>query len=322
MAKGGLAMHIVIIGGTGHIGSFAVPRLVLAGHTVTVVSRGDREPYIGHSAWKHVRRISMDRELAEKQGTFGKAIADLNADVVIDLICFTQASAQQLVDGLRGKVTHLLMCGTIWINGISRTVPFTEDTIRDPFGDYGIKKAELTQYLLHEAKINNFPVTLFHPGHIVGPGWAPLNPQGNFSLEVWRTIKAGNRLLLPNQGMETVHHVHADDVASVCIGAMNNRSVAIGESFLALSSGAVTLRGYAEEAFRWFGHEPNLEFASWADFKTRVDAKDAWFTDDHISRSPCGSIEKAKRLLQYVPRYTSLQAVYESVMHLQAAGKL
>jgi len=33
-------MRVVIIGGTGHIGSFLTPRLVEAGHALTCVSRG------------------------------------------------------------------------------------------------------------------------------------------------------------------------------------------------------------------------------------------------------------------------------------------
>ena len=39
-------------------------------------------------------------------------------------------------------------------------------------------------------------------------------------------------------------------------------------------------------------------------------------TWDHIAHSPCMSIEKAKRLLAYRPRFSSLQAVYESVQWL------
>jgi nucleoside-diphosphate-sugar epimerase len=35
-------MRIVVIGGTGHIGSFLVPRLVRAGHEVVNISRGTR----------------------------------------------------------------------------------------------------------------------------------------------------------------------------------------------------------------------------------------------------------------------------------------
>ena len=38
-------MRIVIIGGTGHVGTYLMPRLVEAGHEVVCLSRGQREPY-------------------------------------------------------------------------------------------------------------------------------------------------------------------------------------------------------------------------------------------------------------------------------------
>jgi uncharacterized protein YbjT (DUF2867 family) len=37
-------MRIAIIGGTGHVGSFLVPRLVRAGHDVVSLSRGASRP--------------------------------------------------------------------------------------------------------------------------------------------------------------------------------------------------------------------------------------------------------------------------------------
>ena len=52
-------------------------------------------------------------------------------------------------------------------------------------------------------------------------------------------------MLLPNLGMETVHHVHAEDVAQSFIKAINNRSTAVGESFHVVSPQALTLKGYA-----------------------------------------------------------------------------
>jgi len=44
-------MRIVVIGGSGHIGTFLVPRLVRAGHEVTVVSRGSRTAYTPSPEW-------------------------------------------------------------------------------------------------------------------------------------------------------------------------------------------------------------------------------------------------------------------------------
>jgi hypothetical protein len=65
----------------------------------------------------------------------------------------------------------------------------------------------------------------------------------------------------------------------------------------------------------WFGKEAQLRFLSWQEWKKTVSERDAGLTWDHIAHSPVGSIEKAKRLLQYHPRYSSLQAVQEAVKY-------
>src|SRR3954469_4368944 len=139
-------VRLVVIGGTGHIGTFLVPRLVNAGHDVIVASRGQREPYVTNPAWKAVQHIDIDREAEDAAGTFGARIAALEPDAVVDLICFTRDSARRLVDALQPRRTRLLHCGTIWVHGHNVTVPTTEDMPRHPFGDYGIQKAEIEQF--------------------------------------------------------------------------------------------------------------------------------------------------------------------------------
>src|SRR5258708_36987565 len=61
-------MVIVVIGGTGHIGTYLIPRLVAARHQVILVSRGERKPYQAHAAWRSVRRIRIDRGTVEGGG--------------------------------------------------------------------------------------------------------------------------------------------------------------------------------------------------------------------------------------------------------------
>jgi nucleoside-diphosphate-sugar epimerase len=313
-------MKILIIGGTGHIGSYLVPRLVLAGHTVIVVNRGQQKPYRAPGLWKYVEHQLIDRNQEEAAGTFAARIASYSADVVIDLICFTLNSAQHLVRGLAGRTGHFLFCGTIWVHGHGQAVPTTESAPRKPFGEYGIRKAAIEEWLLACAHGEGFPATILHPGHIVGQGWVPLNPVGNFNPAAFTTLAAGERLALPNLGLETVHHVHADDVAQAFCRAMENRSVAIGESFHVTSPGALTLRGYAEQVSRWFGREPALEFQHWDQWRKGVPLAEAETTWDHIAHSPHCSIEKARRLLGYAPRYSSLEAVFESLESLGLQG--
>jgi len=309
-------MRVVIIGGAGHVGTFLVPRLVEAGHEVINISRGQREAYQPHAAWQAVQQITADRVAEDAAGSFGQRVAALKPDAVIDMICFTETSARQLVAALRGQVQHFLHCGTIWIHGPTVQAPTTEEQPRRPFGEYGIQKAAIERYLLDEARRSGFPATLLHPGHIVGPGWAPLNPAGHFNSEVFARLARGEPLTLPNLGQETVHHVHADDVAQAFIHAMQFRANALGESFHVVSPAALSLRGYAESMAAWFGQTAQLRFLPWEEWKTTVTATEAAATWDHIAHSPCSSIAKAERLLDYRPRYTSLQAVQESVTWL------
>jgi len=317
-------MRVTVIGATGHIGTYLVPRLVEAGHDVVAVSRGERDPYQDDGAWTAVESVEIDREAAEERGDFGDAILDTDPDAVVDLICFEPESAKRLVEALRGEVQHLLHCGTVWVHGPSDVVPTTEDEprTRRPLGEYGRKKAEIEASLLDEARRNGFPATVLHPGHIVGPGWEPLNPAGNFDPDVFSRLAQGGEVALPNFGLETVHHVHADDVAQAFQRAIEHWSAAVGESFHTVSPRALTLRGYAEAVAGWFGEEADLTylpFDEWAE-RPEYDEDAVEATEEHISYSPNASIQKARDLLGYEPRYTSLEATREAVDALVEEG--
>jgi nucleoside-diphosphate-sugar epimerase len=318
-------MRVVVIGGSGHIGTYLVPQLVEAGHTVINVSRGQREPYHIHPAWQVVQQVAVDRAVEESMGVFGPRIRDLQADAVIDLICFTLDSARHLVEALRGQVQHYVCCSTLWVYGYRVEVPVTEAAHRRPFGyfgEYSHQKAKIEAYLLDEARRHGFPATVLHCGHIVGPGWEPLNPLGNFNPQVFSTLAQGKELMMPHLGMETLHHVHASDVAQAFVQALTYWNHAVSESFNIASPAAVTLRGYAETAAAWFGQTANLRFVPWDTFRATVTEEDAAVTWDHLAHTPNWSIAKAQRLLDYCPRYRSLPAIEEAVRWLVTQGSV
>lgn len=315
-------MRVVIVGGTGHIGSYLTPMLVEAGHSVTCVCRGTGQPYREHPAWRSIAYCRIDRVAEEASGTFGERIARLNAEAVVDLTCYFPQSAQQLANALRGKVSHLLHCGTIWVHGHSGSVPTTEDQPRLPFGDYGVRKAAIEAWLLEQAQENGLPVTVLHPGHLVGPGWVPINPAGNFNTSVFTSLMQGDEVQLPNFGMETVHHVHAEDVARAFLLAIHNRDAAVGQSFHAVAATALTLRGYAEQMAAWFQQPARLRFLPWDEWKRGAPDKDAAVTESHLLHSPHCSMQKARTMLSYEPRYSPIEAVQESVTWLIENGKV
>ncbi|MEP6906029.1 MAG: NAD(P)-dependent oxidoreductase [Gemmatimonadales bacterium] len=217
-----------------------------------------------------------------------------------------------LVNALRGRVEVFVHCGTLWVHGVPRERPYDETAPREPFGEYGIRKAHIESFLL-EAANEGFPASVLHPGHITGPGWNPVNPAGNLDTSVFDSLARGDRVSLPDDGSATLQHVHADDVAQAFMLALSHRDAAIGEAFHIAAAEPITLRGYAEAAASWFGRKANLDFLPWDQWQTTVSEADAAITLDHVMHSPHASIEKARRVLGFKPQYSATAAARDAV---------
>ena len=302
-------MRVVVIGGTGHIGTYLVPSLVRAGHDAVVVSRGTQQPYREDPAWRDVEMVTCDREAAEQDGDFGTTIAGLRPDAVVDLTCYTTTQARQLVEALDGQ--HVVHTGSVWSYGPSTLVPTTEEAPKHPYGEYGVNKLAVERYLIEGQE--RVRASVVHPGHISGPGWLPIGPAGNLDPAVVHSLRTSGSCLLPDRGGETIHHVHADDVALLHQACVEQPEAAAGQSFNSVCTQAFRLRGYAEVVARHFGHEPMLEFAPWADFSARVGPEYAGQTLEHIGRAPMFSMEKARTVLGFVPAHDVTATVLEAI---------
>ncbi|MCE4049256.1 NAD-dependent epimerase/dehydratase family protein [Bacillus sp. Au-Bac7] len=305
-------MKVVIIGGCGHIGSYLVPKLVKAGNEVINISRGKSKPYKEDYAWNEVKNVVLDRKNDE---TFAQKIASMDADIVIDLINFTLEDTKNMVEALQAtRLTHYLFCSSIWAHGRARSLPVTEDCVKEPLDEYGLEKLKCEQYLQEQYRLKGFPATTIMPGQISGPGWNIISPLGNVNPDTFQRIANGEEIFLPNFGMETLHHVHADDVAQVFMNAITHRNQAIGESFHAVADESMTLFGFATAMYRFFGQEPNIKFLPWEKWcehvKKEEDISSSYY---HLARSGHFSMEKAKRLIDFRPRHTILETVEESV---------
>jgi nucleoside-diphosphate-sugar epimerase len=125
-----MCVKILAIGGTGFIGQFAVPRLQLAGHSVTVFHRGKTPAPTG------VAEIVGDRnEISQHRATFTRE----NFDAVIDFIVSSERHAQALIAtfrGLTGRVTALSSMDVYRAMGVLRKtepgplqeLPLTEES--------------------------------------------------------------------------------------------------------------------------------------------------------------------------------------------------
>ena len=207
------------------------------------------------------------------------------------------------------------------MHGPALRVPVTEDEPRTAYGEYGTGKAEIETLLHRETLAGGVPSVVLHPGHISGPGWPVITPAGNLDPSVWTHLATGKALALPDNGLGVLHHVHADDVAQAFERALT-RPAAIGASFHVVSEQAMTLRGLAVGVAQWFGREPVLDFVGWDEFGRRVGPEHAETTREHTFRGITASIDRARQVLGYAPRYSTLEALNEALAWLAANGQV
>jgi nucleoside-diphosphate-sugar epimerase len=82
------------------------------------------------------------------------------------------------------------------------------------------------------------------------------------------------------------------------------------------------MRGLAAGVAAWFGREPTIEYVSWPEFEQSAGAEHATATREHGGRSITASIARAKDVLGYQPRYTTLEALREAVRWLADHGAI
>ena len=306
-------MKVIVIGACGHIGTYLVPMLIENGCEVIAISRGISQPYEDHILWQKAIKIKLDRT---KEPNFAKIIADMQPDVVIDLINFHIDETKSMVYALkRTNCKHYLYCSSCWVHSRAEILPVNSDDMsNEPLCDYGKDKLASEIYLMHEYKQNRFPATCVRPGQISGPGWAIIGPWGNTSFIPFQKIANGEKIMLPNFGMETIHHVHGYDVAQCFCLAVVHREKALGEIFEAASGNSITLYGYAKLLYNFFGKEPQIGFLPWKEWCAyEGNPEECKSTYLHIARSGFYHIDKEKALLNYSPKYTNTETIKQAV---------
>ncbi len=313
----------VVIGASGHVGSYAVPQLVRDGYKVIAVSRGLAVPYTGDlPEWAEVEMVTADRKAMETTGTFGSLITSFGPDVVCDTIAYDVRQTRELCEALAGTGVHLIQIGTIWVYDLKYEVPVTEEHPRTAKCEYGSKKTLIELYLAEYAEKQQIRATILQPGHVCGRGWIPVNPQGNRNIQIYSRILSGQEIFLPDNGQATLHHVHSADLSALMSLCLKKPEISQNQVFHSTTVRACTLTGLAEALFRHFGNEPNIRYLPWKELKLLLSEEDAAVTEEHITRSPVCSMEKAEKMLGFVPRYNSLDTILDSLDQMTENGRL
>ena len=239
------------------------------------------------------------------------------------MISFELPTTQRLAEALRGRIEHFLHWGTIWVYGRNTAVPATEDDPLDTFGEYGTQKAAIETWLLHEFASDRLS------GHNL-PAWPHRRTRVGTDQPCWERQAGGVLPHRPRRGTRAAQLRARNPPSRPCRrrGATDHarHTPPICGSRARHSTPFQPRRSICEAIAKRCsaGSDTNQNSVSSRSRKWKADQspEDADISWEHIVRSSCHSIAKARRRLGYEPRYSSLAAVQESVAALITAGRV
>lgn len=218
-------MKVLVIGGTGNISRGIVHAALIAGHEVSIFTRGanyDAPP-------EGVRHIVGDRK---DRATFESKFSSERFDAVFDMISFTAEDAASALRAFRGRVEHFVHCSTVMTYGApfpNNGVNIDESAPLQGSSEYGLGKIAADRLLLKAHAEEGFPVTVMKPSYTHGPG-NPLYRQVGGSTRWLSRLREGKPILSAGDGLNYFQYLASKDAGFGFVGVLGKKHC-IGETY-------------------------------------------------------------------------------------------
>ena len=246
-------MKTLVLGGSVFVGKHTVEALLVQGHDVAVLNRGQTPSELP----AEVERLVADRTDAEQMRT---ALAGREWDAIFDVSGFVMAAGgsdiDDLLDLVDGHVGHYVYVSSImaYDQSLAGVFPWTEDLPSNPDGpiSYGGFKAVAEASMLTRHASTGFPATIVRPAAIYGPD----NNIFDMELPMFLRLREHRPILVPHGGLVVGSYGHVDDLCEAMVAMVGDPN-ALGEVFN-ISGDAVTVNRYIDVLAGVVGETPDV----------------------------------------------------------------
>ena len=303
-------MKVLIISGTGWLGSHISNECAKAGHDLTVVGYGTipRDSFPAG-----VKILEVDRSNHE---TFRKFLDGIDTDIVIDVIpgYFGNESTQVIIDSFRGRIKRFIQCGSTGVYTPLSYLPGDENHVCNPVlenGEAFLRKNSADNVLLEAVK-EGFPGTVLRPTCMFGPGNLPLDNIGTRNPNFLRDIMAEKTIEVPGDGEILMQPLHIIDMARAFVCCIEHADTA--DSVYNISSyKAITFNRYLEIIRECLGKKGGVEHVPFDELYERHAHETERGDYNFLCRHMCFDITKARTELGYEPTFTAETALADNL---------
>jgi nucleoside-diphosphate-sugar epimerase len=223
---------ILILGGTRNLGHVTALSLLSAGHSVSVLNRGQTPDELP----TEVERLRADRSDTD---SMRNALGDRSFDLVLDCTTYTETEASQAVEIFDGRVGRyvFISSGQVYLVRENLPRPFTEtdyegevmaepprESADHPSWLYGIDKRLAEQVFSDAFSRSQFPVTTLRLPMVA----SERDHYGRIQGYVARLMDGGP-ILVPHGDGLPLRHVYVIDVARL-VASLPGTDTGIGKS--------------------------------------------------------------------------------------------
>jgi 2'-hydroxyisoflavone reductase len=239
-------MKVLVIGGTGYIGSHAVGELARRDHEVSVFARGITEPQLPEGVSLIKGNRHNPEELARLRPHGFEAVIDINA--------YTREETQSAINTFDGTLTRFVHLSTISVYQLASKMPIVESDplVTDPGLHYGYNKAECERALRWAHAKNGFPFVSIRPPAVFGPG--DDKSRENYFL---KRLVAGEPVIIAGSGATPIFSIYVKDLAVVLADALTAEGVT-GSAFHVAQYEAVSLNDHVDNIASLAGLEADI----------------------------------------------------------------
>lgn len=294
-------MHLLVLGGSGFIGSHIVARLLAEGHKVRVFDRGrhadQRIPGAEYCQGDFGNQIELADALANIDGvihaisTTVPGSSNLNPVADIETNLINSINLLQLMHKANiRRIVYLSSGGTIY--GVPNFLPITEDHPQNPICSYGVVKLAVEKYLFLFQHLYGLSPIILRVSNPFGPGPVRLGIQGAIATFMDR-IAQNEPIQIWGDGSVVRDYLFIDDLIDACMLAFKSQETGV---FNIGSSTGYSLKEVISILEQVMDKKAIVEFKSSRKFDIQEVILDCQLANDKLGWKPIIPMEQGIRV--------------------------